>query len=397
MPHPLTAADARRFVLPWLALVFLISAILAWRMAAQVNLWTTFDWLISYDGGFVRRGLAGELLLAGVHLLGGEAQWWVLGAQLGFLGIFLVLLAMMVRRLPEPRAALPFLVSPGAIFFTVADAQGAFRKELILFAIMALLAWVFAVTSCARPRRLALLVVFAVLPLAILAHEAMIVYAPYLAFFLTITPMSVLWRSVFAVLLTASGAATVAVAFNSGTAEQAQAICAAITPLMPPVDAIEQCATGGPIAYLKRGPAEAIGRVLDIKGVLIGSVGPAMLLTAAAVAPLVPGALASADGRARRWLVLSPLVAMALSTPLFVVATDWGRFIYMHAVMLGLILMSAAAATPAPATNNLADRLCADRRIVAGALSAYALMWSLKHTEQLIGGGALMSFVQALI
>jgi hypothetical protein len=53
------------------------------------NDWTAGDWLINYSGGFVRRGLPGELFLLAARALQVPAAFFVFVFELACLGVVL--------------------------------------------------------------------------------------------------------------------------------------------------------------------------------------------------------------------------------------------------------------------------------------------------------------------
>ncbi len=96
-----------------------------------------FDWLISYDGGFVRRGLTGEVLL-------GLDRFTFLDAPLTVFAVQLVAYALLlhgayllaVRSVPTAALVL-MLVSPAVFTFQLFDVAGGYRKEVLALALVA--------------------------------------------------------------------------------------------------------------------------------------------------------------------------------------------------------------------------------------------------------------------
>jgi hypothetical protein len=103
--------------------------------------WTQGDWLINYNGGFVRRGLAGSLLIPAAEWLNDSPLSAVAGIQVAF---YLLIILMAIHLLRHPKPA-PFalalaLLSPAALFFQLEDIDRG-RKEVALIAWVAVLAW----------------------------------------------------------------------------------------------------------------------------------------------------------------------------------------------------------------------------------------------------------------
>ncbi len=140
--------------------------------------WVLADWLINYTGGFVRRGLTGEIALLLARLL----HVPVAGVGVVFYLAPYAVLLFAVRGLAQKAGpswwVVALLVSPATLAFQVLDATGGFRKEtLYLAALAVLLAGLQRRTigPVAMSAGMALL-----LGAMVLSHESLICYAPYL-------------------------------------------------------------------------------------------------------------------------------------------------------------------------------------------------------------------------
>ena len=58
-------------------------------MAREMDSWIIGDWLINYSGGFVRRGLAGAVVMLMHRSTGVPLQWVVYGIAASFFLVFL--------------------------------------------------------------------------------------------------------------------------------------------------------------------------------------------------------------------------------------------------------------------------------------------------------------------
>lgn len=102
------------------------------------NSWQLGDWLIGYQGGFVRRGLLGALADVGDEWSGMGAKWLIFGMQFVAWGVLVSFAALLVfrARLPWVHRSL-MLVSPAFLPFAVNERAGGFRKEIVLLALFA--------------------------------------------------------------------------------------------------------------------------------------------------------------------------------------------------------------------------------------------------------------------
>ena len=53
----------KKFILLYFCLIFISSIIILFDKFLYPSDWTTSEWLINYQGGFIRRGLIGEILI----------------------------------------------------------------------------------------------------------------------------------------------------------------------------------------------------------------------------------------------------------------------------------------------------------------------------------------------
>ncbi len=141
------------------------------------HVWIIGDWLINYQGGFVRRGLPGTFFYL-LSDLGKNPGWW---AAWGIFGVYVLFLGYVYLHLRAQGSLTPYyllLWSPALFWFPVWDRIGGYRKEILLFA---LLAWLtYQVSTRPHHCRRHLTLALALAPLLVLSHEALLAYLPYL-------------------------------------------------------------------------------------------------------------------------------------------------------------------------------------------------------------------------
>ena len=167
---------ALRAALPFVFLVFLTDGVMhAVRSYYQRDSWIMGDWLINYQGGFVRRGLVGDV----IHGLSGATAVnpgsYALLLQIMMYSILLAFLYLLLRQ-RDPLRYAPLVFLP--FMFTY---QGGFegRKELIFLALMAVSVWLLQ-PGRGRRAELAFLTVLGLYPLVVLSHEILLGFLPYL-------------------------------------------------------------------------------------------------------------------------------------------------------------------------------------------------------------------------
>ncbi len=302
--------------------------------ALHPNGWTPGDWLVNYQGGFVRRGLPGEAILLASHALHlSPVLLGSLAPLVLYLLLYLVIWAL-YRRAEGGLWTLAALVSPATLAFPILDPVGAFRKELLLLLTLAvLLLWL----GRRMPRDAPLIAFLTVAgSFAMLSHEGLLPYLVYLVGALLIG-LHDLRRVLRIAVLPALAvlAALLEVLHHRGSEVVQQTICRSLGPTPPLV-------CGGSIAYLAKGTEMARGDVLhDIHAYHYLLYYP--LLTLLAVLPLAGMARRlwrDRDVRPDLMIVAGTgLVSLLASVPLFFYAMDWGRWIYIHVVSLFLLLL----------------------------------------------------------
>ena len=403
-PQVRTAGDRllRRLFALYLSVIALITVGFGWHNVRAANDWAIGEWLINYSAGFVRRGLFGEIVLRLAHLAHTPIFLTVLALQVLLYWSFFAFVLLLTRGLRWSLPLAAILFSPATLAFHILDPPAAFRKEDILFAGMALLVWLL-VFRRPRPGMLVLLLI-ALTQFAVLSHEPLMLYLPYVfgAVFVA-TPRARRAATLCAVPAGLAVATALTVSHYPGTAETPRIICSSIgSTLLGPNAGV----CGGAILYLSRNLDYARKDVVRvIASYHYFTLYPlTLLLTAGPFALLFwrlrRSGFSASRGRALRIVYVTTAVAWIMSLPLFFVATDWGRWIYMHAVclmLLVLLLLHSAEAEPVKAREEAAAVSQSPRRFAAAlALLVYATCWTLPGVGLFPGRFGYLSLVRYL-
>ncbi len=361
----------------FIALVTLVYGLLLQRWSKQ---WIIADWLINYQSGFVRRGLPGELLYRFSHLLHLPLMPLVPALTLVLYAVLMLGLRALVLAGRSRLLVWALLLSPAALSFPVLDATGGFHKELIYLA--ALLGFVLLLRRGLSGLG-ASLYLAAALTVAVLSHESLICYAPYFTAALLLAgrplPRALAQCAVpFALAL----AAAVVCGRHFGDLHTAKGICSSLGYTLTSNEGGSQVCDGGAIAYLANTRAMARQEVLTTMREnhylpLFSGLGALALL------PLVLGSLQLRREGFRRQITLLWIcagVSFAGSLLLFFFAIDWGRWIYIHAFSLTILLLLLYSRAPAPAHSS--EPFPRQRPLAWLALALYATTWSLPHYQQ---------------
>ncbi len=357
------------------ALLLELIAVGLWMIRANRD-WGYPEWLINYQGHFIRRGFQGaviRVLAQATHL---NPYYFV---ALAGISCYVVLFAVAWKLFAASSRrwwVIALVTCPATLAFPVVS-RTSFRKDILFFALLALLIqWLRA-----KGEGISNVAVAGVLsvccPLLILCQEPLVMYYPYCAAALLICLRS--FRRV-ALLLTLpillSGVAAVAAATHSGRPDQLPALCASVG--QPDVDT---CSAG--IVIVAQSKQVALDAVDDF----VARFSYVRQYSISVLLFLVPVAGALLDLRRRpesrhalRLVGAAALVSIPLTYVIFRYGVDWGRWINLHTVCITLLLLlvdsrRSEAAASAPGGT-------AARRFAVGALLVvYATCWSMPGTR----------------
>lgn len=315
----------------------------------------TADWLIGYAAGPGRRGLAGEIFLR-LAPPGQPGLWWLFGVQVG---LYAVTVAFLLAHLVRSRfswSSIALVLGPAAVPFAGWDPPGAFRKEILIFAALALIGWAGHAAS-ARARAALVWSGVVAFVLAAFSWEATYAALP-VALWLALRP----GRSrlpgrgpalAATVLATASVGAVALGLATPGDADTAAALCAAVRD--HGLTAPDLCS--GAIAWM--GYDAGLGRY-QVDWFFPGSL---RFLPLAGLSLLA--LITAAWTRRHPWLLLATFLGLA---PLFALAVDWGRWLHLG-VMVGALAVASE------------DPDAADGTVWTGpGALAYVGAWGLPHS-----------------
>jgi hypothetical protein len=315
-----------KFLLPYFVFIFITTIIGSIYYSLEHNSWTIGDWLINYEGGFVRRGFIGEIIYIISNLTNIYPGLITTGFHTLFYGIFLY---YSYKLLKLEKNLIPFLFlifSPFIFTFQITEMLGGFRKEIIFLAIESYLIWI-AKTNKEKFEYVFFIIIIFILPFAILSHELIALYEPYLfaIYFLTVKKINLkklflsIIPSIIAILL---------VITHKGNKYIVNDIFSSLNKLNYHI-------SGGAISYLNNNTIDAFNYMLNrfshghyILYLVI------IFLVSFAFIPIKDRLLSIKNNK---FAFISVILSFIFSITLFIVAVDWGRWIYIHTVSLFLI------------------------------------------------------------
>ena len=328
-------------------LVYLSISYRAIRSALEpFDPWQTGDWLINYSGGFVRRGLAGSVILSITPETWSPAVM-VSIVQLTVLAIVYFCATVLFLRTDRSPAWIMVLLSPATLLFPLLNPLGGLRKEVLALAVIAIVA--VGATS-RRPLVYGVPALF-VFSIAVFSHEASILVLP--AVFVLLWARTKGHHDTLADRLLAAAFAAVGVAglvlslMFRGTPEQSKAISTSWSQL-------GLTWSPGALEALALPTGDAIVQLWSFFPDYWGY----LPYVALSVLPLYATRFLPQEWRITTLIVLSTL-------PLFLIAWDYGRWIYLAVMQLSFIALV------------LHGQLKPAMRVPIVGVAAFALLWGM--------------------
>ncbi|MDZ4169200.1 MAG: hypothetical protein U1E26_06045 [Coriobacteriia bacterium] len=317
--------------------------------------YTAAEWLINYGGGFVRRGLAGQLILTLAPPGAPSLQFLWLIVACCYL-ILLVTFLWWLLRSDWTWWSIAVACSPAALPFIAWDWQGAFRKEIVVLTALALLVLHGTRRKGSPGAVFTLSAGVLAYGFAILVWEPSVVALPAVIYMLgdkLVLPLRPHWyllaRASVASLTFAGVAASMAARGDAATV-------AAIYRAIDEHGLLKTGFTRLPIELLQLTNAQAVAGVV--------ASGPInVLYLPLALLSLLPIVTSCWFRRDLRWVV----ACLLFSVPLFVVGLDYGRWIHLVVMQLSLMLIAARV----PERNSSGWRL--------GHTLLFVSAWGLPH------------------
>jgi hypothetical protein len=320
--------------------------------------WKTGDWLINYSGGYVRRGLLGEIILCAHDLTGFGILKIVFIVQMIFFSYFAYSYGKSYWLSSQNLIFLSLIFSPAILFFYILDPAASFRKEIIGYSLIA-----FAINTSSNKYRISRLVIInTVYALLVFSWEAGVVFLFPILYILNgkcgkRKELKVLEWSLFVSLILISIASSTLSILYPGSPRISGEICSRLQEA-----GISGAICGGAIFTL----SISLGECLRTLGKLYQQYNYIQYFLV-----LVPTLIASfwwskSNNKRIIILIISPFAL------LFVTAWDYGRWINMILVVISYIFLS----TELPDSGMVVSR---SRVSLSLVLVLSSLFWGMSH------------------
>lgn len=296
------------------------------------NEWLVADWLINYSGGIVRRGLSGELIFFITNLF----DWNILHFLFYFLSFlqFLLFLGLFILICNKKITFWFFLIfaTPTFLSFYLFDPAIIARKEILIY--LSYFAWMITLLK-KRQISFRTSLFFSILGVFItLLHEIFVFYSIAFYLFSIIYFDQKLFTFNFSIFIPLSSVVTLIFLMLAPTAFNAVEICQRIAEMG--ID--PKVCLGGVLSWPANGVIE--GFILNLS---IYNIWTPFGLILILMLPLSSISLFCASNkllnRSAKKLFFCLILQLIFMSPLFLVATDWGRWVNIQSILLGLTMV----------------------------------------------------------
>jgi len=170
--------STKNFLITLIAVSFVFVTMKFYSFYTELSEWQYSDWLINYQGGFIRRGFIGEILFK-VHKFTSislDILIFVFVISLYFfLSYFLI---KSLKYLENSKINILIFLSPGFFLYPVMNSGVIGRKEILIFFVMGF----FVFFEKFLKDKILLTLVILSLFLLSLSHSALLFYTPYIVF-----------------------------------------------------------------------------------------------------------------------------------------------------------------------------------------------------------------------
>lgn len=122
-----------KFLKYYLFFIFITSSYFLYNKFLYPTDWTTSEWLINYQGGFVRRGLTGEFFFQINKFLDLNLRYIVFYFNILILGSFYLVFYNFVKSIKLNELLIFLIYSPFFLLYPSAETEVIARKEFLLF------------------------------------------------------------------------------------------------------------------------------------------------------------------------------------------------------------------------------------------------------------------------
>lgn len=295
----------------------------------EYSQWQYSDWLINYQGGFIRRGLIGEFLFKIHSYLHIHLDILVLILVLSLILFISILLIKSINFVKKSQLDILIFLSPGFFLYPFMNSEVVGRKDILMISAIGF----FCFFGDRVKKNLLLIILIIFLFLTSLSHTAFVFYSPYLIFMyylllekkkinFSFKDKSVLFSSLVLIFSL--------IFFNQGTQFQVEEICNSIKSYIS-----ENCPNQGQMLWLSSNLENYIFQKINI-GYSFYKTICIYLFSFFVVYFFLGFKLFSSKfeiNSKRFFLKKNPIFIFFFlflcTVPVYIIGLDWGRYIYI--------------------------------------------------------------------
>jgi hypothetical protein len=291
----------------------------------QADAYQIGDWLINYQGGFVRRGLMGQIIFE-IASTAAQAIWLIVLIQIGFVLSTAYLILRLYLHTSKTITWWIFLFSPAFfLLFPLYNVGGGFRKEIVVFFALSALAWGL---NSKVPKRFWVMISTLTYAIAAFSHESAALCLPFFIYLVfQAYQAQAISKNTFVILALAYGfiafIALGAASYFQGSLQTSERICQSWLE-----KGFDNAICQGSIHWL----SSSLTNSLTFISQEVQSRSYISTYTFLALLSLLPIVFI-------RWYKKSAHIALFCAgalgiLPLFIAGIDWGRWIYLFITLL---------------------------------------------------------------
>ena len=223
---------------------FLFQVIKFYTFYQEYSAWQYADWIINYQGGFVRRGLIGEFLFNVHKIFSIRLDLVTLLFVTSLFTSLSYFLIKSLKYLENSKLDILIFLSPGFVIYPIMNSEVIGRKDILITLVIAF--FVFFEKNYKSKNLLILLIVS--ISLISLSHSGLLFYTPYLVFLFFLIKINrnevISFKDILFILLSLF-IILFLIFLNQGTVTQVEEICQSIKQFV-----IEDCKNSGQFLWL---------------------------------------------------------------------------------------------------------------------------------------------------
>lgn len=314
-------------LLIWISFIFLSLSFYSW--VDEYSSWQYGDWLINYQGGFVRRGLIGELFYSLHSLTKIPLDLIILASVIFFFFNFSLILVKTTKLIGDTKIDLLIFLSPGFFLYPVMNSEIIGRKDIMLVLLIGVLVFFKDIFK----KNINLFLICFLITFLTLSHSGFLFYSQYIVVIYLFSEIKLnnkfLKRKIcfIIILYLILGSLT---HYYSGTQEQVYQICESLKTFAP-----KDCANTGQISWLKSNTSHYLTEKLTFDNLTLSNHIIVYSISLYLIYFFFFFKIKKSEFQIKKSFLtnITPykffLVLIFLTLPIFILGRDWGRYIYL--------------------------------------------------------------------